>query len=168
MTSWIKKELKKRDALARRAGQATAPAALVDSEPERMAALWQRIEEAKRALPEALQLRPAGSAPVMGGPDPPRFRVWFDAAQGAGLGFTGDAVRYTWPQQNARVSRNFWLRWSTRQGYVVVRRINTRVAGLEMIEERMDERAVAHLIKCLVTGKRVTPRSMRVKRFGLF
>jgi hypothetical protein len=168
MASWIEKELKKRNQAARRASTATAPVALATNEAERMAELWQRIEAANRALPEALQLRAAASAPVMGGPDPPKFRVWFPAPNGAGLGFTGDAVRYTWPEQDAKVSRNFWLRWAPGQGYLLVRRVNSKATGLEMMEEPLDERRVEHLIKCLVTGKRVTPRSMRKKRFGLF
>ena len=127
--SWIDKELK------RRAKAVQAEAVVRESEAERrdpsrlMVELWQRFEAANAALPTELRLRVerVDTPPTQG----PRFQTWLRADNGAGLGFAGDAIRYVWPERNAKKSRNFWIRWNPdRDRPEVMRRVGSATPPL--------------------------------------
>ena len=129
-----------------------------------MAALWRRFEGANEALPPELRLAPQRDPPAAG-PDAPKFVAWLRAPNGAALGFTGDAIRYTWPIASGRRSNNFWIRWLDGR-YLMVQRVGQAFVT-PPAEYRLDERRVERIVQCLVTGKRVKPRAMRKRRFGI-
>jgi hypothetical protein len=164
--SWIDKELK------RRAKAVQAEAVVRESEAERrdptrlMVELWQRFEAANAALPEALRLRVerVDSLPVQG----PRFQTWLRADNGAALGFAGDAIRYVWPERNAKKSRNFWIRWNTdRDRPEVMRRVGSATPPL-MVSWPFDTRRIDFVLRELVRGRHVAARGLRRRRFWLF
>lgn len=162
--SWIDKELKRR---AKQSSPADDPPP-APTGPERMQELWKRIEGANGALPAELQLASSPDAPGHLPPDSPRFRVWLRAADGAALGWAGDAIRYVWTKNNARKSNNFWIRWSEPRGrYVVQRRVGSSMPSVHQ-ELPFDERRIERMIKHLVLGRQVTIRSIRRKRLWLF
>lgn len=162
--SWIDKELKRRGTTSQMPPDLPVPKG--QEVADRIQALWQRIEEANRALPDALRLLPA--APGLQHPGGPPVQTWLRAPNGAGLGFAGEAVRYLWPQPGRRRSHNFWLRWDVaRQRYVVHQRTGTMMVP-RVDEAPFDERKLEHMFKCLVTGRRITVGSIRLRRFWLF
>jgi hypothetical protein len=164
--SWVEKEMKKRAAAVQRAST------ILDSrpadEPARMNALWQRFEAANGALPEALRLAADAKPPLDVPPgEAQRFIAWLKAPNGAALGFTGDAIRYVWPEPGARRSHNFWIRWHAERGPMVSQRVNTAVPPL-VRQTRFDERRIDRMLRCLVTGRRISVWSVRRKRLGIF
>jgi hypothetical protein len=164
--SWIDKELKKR-VEATRHSNSPADTSII-SEPEKMAVLWRKLEAANNALPPELKLAADFNLPAVAALDEPRFLVWFKAPNGAGLGFTGDAIRYVWPEINERASYNFWIRWTPDRGYRLGRRVFSPITGPKIVERSFSERRADFMIKCMVVGRRVTPRAIRKKRLWLF
>lgn len=166
--SWIEKERKRRQKEAEKqaAEQAVRDSGLhVDGE-HALRALWQRLEAGNAALPPELQLhREEVSTPPERGP---RFLVWLRAPNGAGLGFTGDAVRYVWPERRASSSNNFWIRWNEARAWLEVSQRVSQATPPVMKDRRFDERRIELLLRGLVRGERVKAASLRKKRFGLF
>jgi hypothetical protein len=166
--SWIEKERKKRQRAAERDASAQAAAdsqAQVDGE-HAMRALWQRFEAGNAALPAELQLlrEEVTALPDRG----PRFLAWLRAPNGAALGFTGDAVRYVWPERRARSSNNFWIRWNDAKGWLEVSQRVSSATPPMMKERRFDEGRIELVLKGLVQGRRVKAAALRRKRFWLF
>ena len=150
--SWIEKERKRRakEAEKQAAEQAARDSGLhVDGE-HALRALWQRLEVA--------------TPPERG----PRFLVWLRAPNGAGLGFTGDAVRYVWPERRAGSSNNFWIRWNEARAWLEVSQRVSQATPPVMKDRRFDERRIELILRGLVRGERVKAASLRKKRFGLF
>lgn len=169
--SWVEKELKKRSAAAARdSGPASSRRGDSTLQPDatRIAALWERVDAANRALPPELQLRrePGNAVPYTVENAP--FQHWLVAPDGAALGFNGDGLRYQWPEPNPRHSNNFWIRWREGAGYVVQRRVASLLTGGHIEERRFDDRRIEHLLRGLVTGERITTRSIARRRFWLF
>jgi hypothetical protein len=166
--SWIEKERKKRLRSADKtaAAQAAADSRMhVDGE-HAMRALWQRFEAGNAALPPELQLLREEVAAV---PDRgPRFLAWLRAPNGAALGFTGDAVRYVWPERNASSSHNFWIRWNDDKGWLEVSQRVSSATPPEMKSRRFDDRRIELVLKGLVQCTRVKAAKLRKKRFWLF
>ncbi len=161
--SWIDKELKRRTIAGELAPRRTAEAA----DPARIISdLWQRMQQANAALPEALRLRVevVETPPRIG----PHVRIWLRAPNGAALGFAGDAIRYSWPERRSSRSRNFWITWNADQERL---EISQRV-GLDippvMRRWRFDTRRIEQLLQGLVTSRQVKPRSLRKRRRWLF
>ncbi len=157
MPSWVDKELKKRSAAA---PVATAAGAADDgaAAAQQIAALWQRIVDANRALPDELRLEfdehPLPAPAALPGP---RFLAWLRAPNGAALGLTGDAIRYLWPDPaQGKKSHNFWIRATPQRGLVLTRRIGGAMGMPNVTEYRFDERRIDGLLRSLVTGRRVT------------
>jgi hypothetical protein len=166
--SWVEKERKKRERAAAHtaAHQAAADSGHGIDGEHAMRALWQRIEAANTALPPELQLlREEVATPPERGP---RFRVWLRAPNGAALGFTGDAVRYLWPERKVSASHNFWIRWDETKSWLSVSQRVSTATPPEMRERRFDERRIELLLKGLVRGERVKAAKLRKKRFWLF
>lgn len=172
--SWVKAELKKR---AARSGRETESGAC-PSESKRgdtqtgldglqIARLWDKISAANKALPDALKLPDQVDGPQELAANKPPFRHWLRAPNGAGLGFNGEAIRYYWPQPNKSKSNNFWIRWDAAQGYRISRRRGQSFAG-STDQWTFNEARVEHILKCLVTGVRIKPGSIRARRFWLF
>ena len=169
--SWVDKEVKKRTALAARdttSGGGRTGGAGADLHGSRIAALWDQIEAANNALPAELKLPAQGNRPDDQAPGRPPFRQWLKAPNGAGLGFNGDAIRYHWPQPNRRKSNNFWIRWEAEMGYVVCRRVGQSQAAPRTDKLRFDETRIELMLRYLVTGRRIKPRTIRRRRFWLF
>jgi hypothetical protein len=169
--SWIDKELRKREKLeARAAARQESVLAEEAGAPDgaRIQALWDLFEATNDALPEKLKLKREVSA----GDDFPTersmFLVMLNAKNGACLGYTGDAIRYLWPQKSLRSSNNFWIRWQPGQGYRLSRRVKATAFRPGTEERAFREPAVDHMLRCLVMQKRITFRSVRKKRFWLF
>jgi hypothetical protein len=170
--SWIEKELKRREALASKAQSTLAPPNRSDeAEPHAAAgipALWEQFETLNNALPEALRLRREVRSPDPANPNAPQFTVWLRAPNGAGLALMADAIRYVWPVENARKSNNFWIRWDPDKGYRLFRRTGPAFPVPKITERRFKPSAAPHIVKCLVTAVRVSPRSVTRRRFFLF
>lgn len=169
--SWIDKEMRRRQRLEGqgRSGLSTASAADAQSaEPDAMAALWARIEQAHAKLPPELQLTRQTPATASLPEALAMCQVVWRAANGAGIGFAGNGIRYAWPKPRLKKSNNFWIRSRPSTGYYLSRRVKSGMPGLTMEESRFDERSVDHVLKCLVTGRQVTWRSVRRRRFWLF
>ncbi|MCC6472902.1 MAG: hypothetical protein IT514_04070 [Burkholderiales bacterium] len=163
--TWIERELKKR---AARAKPSTADESAVASESARMKELWGKIESANGALPAELRLQTVLVDPGPLPADGPKFFVWLRAANGAALGFSGDAIRYVWPRENPRKSNNFWIRWDlARKRYFLRRRISSTMPAI-FVQYAFDERRIRYMIKRLVLGKLLRARSARKKRLWLF
>lgn len=162
--SWIEKERKRRQKLA---GVHTTRDVTVPLDgAHALRVLWQRFESANAALPEDLQLRRerATTLPDNG----PRMLVWLHAPNGASLGYSGDAVRYVWPERNPRRSHNFWIRWNPSHGWLEVsQRISSGTPPV-MKERRFDKTRIDYILRCLVQGERVKAAKLRKKRFWLF
>ena len=173
--SWIKKELRKRERLEARAAaqepgsqdseQAGEVAALAAAKTQ---ALWDRIEATHAALPEPLQLKREVPDRLEFPSERAAMRVLLSAKNGACIGYTGDAVRYLWPKKNASKSNNFWIRWQVGPGYVVSRRTRPSLLRAGAEERAFRDSAVDHILRCLVTERQVSFRSVRKRRFGLF
>jgi hypothetical protein len=161
--SWIDKELKRRAKEAEPVGRADTEA----PDPVRIIGdLWQRLEQANAALPEALRLKLelVETPPRMG----PHVRTWLRAPNGAALGFAGDAIRYTWPERNASRSRNFWIIWNADlERLELSQRIGSATPPV-MRRWRFDARRIEQLLQGLVTSRQVKPRSLRKRRLWLF
>jgi len=164
--SWIDKELKRRT-------QGTQPSKTpagrpVATETEHIAALWRKLESANNALPPQLRLAADVDLAVLPAFDAPKFLVWFKALNGAGLGFTGDAIRYVWPERSERASHNFWIRWTPERGYRLAQRVVSPLTGPKIVERSFSDRRAEYMIQCMVVGRRITPRAVRRKRWWLF
>ncbi|MBX3637475.1 MAG: hypothetical protein KF683_19070 [Rubrivivax sp.] len=168
--SWVEKELKRRSAAAARDSSPRSSRrgdSALQSEPARIAALWARIESANSALPSELRLsREPGNA-VAFAVEGAAFEHWLVAPDGAAIGFNGDGIRYQWPEPNPRNSNNFWIRWREGAGYVLHRRVGSLLTGTGIQERRFDESRIERLLRCLVTGERVRPRTVTKRRFWL-
>ncbi len=165
---WIERERKKRQKASDRnvAEQVAADSGLdVDGE-HAMRALWQRFETGNAALPPELQLlrEEVTAAPERG----PRFLAWLRAPNGAALGFTGDAVRYVWPERKASSSHNFWIRWNAEKRWLEVSQRVSASTPPVMKDRRFDDRRIELVLKGLVQGTRVKAAKLRKKRFWLF
>jgi hypothetical protein len=169
--SWIEKELKKR---AARKARATDPDSRTHGDTEdrrdttRILALWDRILDANNALPAELKLRretdPSGTSLM----DGPPFILWLVAENDAALGFDGEGIRYVWPEAGKRRSNNFWIRWSANKGYFLSQRVAGLLSGVDTRDRRFNEARIDHMLKCLVTGVRVKPRSVSARRLWFF
>jgi hypothetical protein len=169
--SWIDKELRKREKLeARAAARQDSVLADEDGAPDgaRIQALWDLFEATNDGLPDKLKLK--REVPVSDGfpSDRSMFLVTLNAKNGACLGYTGDAIRYVWPQKSLRSSNNFWIRWQPGRGYRLSRRVKATAFTPGTQERAFREPAVDHILRCLVTDKRVTFRSVRKRRFWFF
>ena len=172
--SWVDAELKKRTARSARAARETVSGASKSgdsgSDPQgtRIARLWDRVEVANNALPADLKLQPQLDRPDEPVPGKPPFQQWLKAPNGAGLGFNGEAIRYYWPQPNKTKSNNFWIRWEEDLGFTVCRRVGPSLASPRTEKLRFKESSVDKMLKCLVTGVRIKPKAIRVRRFWFF
>ena len=164
--SWIDKEVKKRERQVRK----SQPPSRMDtaSEAVKMAELWSIVQAANDALPPDLKLQGAFDPSLNALPGAPIFIAGLRAPNGAGLGFTGDAVRYTWPERSQRVSHNFWIRWKAGGGYTSTQRAKPSATAPKTSDRTFDPARVEYLIKCLVLGIRVTPRAIRKRRLWIF
>lgn len=162
--SWMERELKKRTvetvagdsaSLGGARGEPDVPTAAAQ-----LAKLWDRIEAANNALPDALRLRRDVRAPgaFVGGM--PAFPVALVANNLACLGRAAEGIRYLWPEKVTGPSRNFWIRWKPSKGFVVERRVSASPSNPVLAEQAFDEDSVEHMIKCLVTGARIKPASL--------
>lgn len=170
--SWVDKELKRRSAAAegRAVSGLTRPG---DSQTRvdlvQIKALWNRLEAANNALPSALRLQLMTEKPQSYVAEGPQFLQRLVAQNGASLGLSDEGIRYVWPEIGRRKSNNFWIRWRDDQGYIVSRRVGRPVEGAALAEvRRFDESSVDHILKCLVTGVRLTSRSISKRRFWIF
>jgi hypothetical protein len=161
--SWIDKELKKR---VRHSNM--PPESATVSESEHMTALWRQLESVNNQLPPELKLPADLDLPAVPAYGVPKFLVWFRAPNGAGLGFTGDAIRYVWPERNEGASYNFWIRWTPDGGFRLIRRVVSSITGPKIVERSFSERRAEYMVKCLVVGRRIRPRAVRKKRLWLF
>ena len=172
--SWVKAELKKR---AARGGRETKSEAghsegrrgdtVPGLDSQHINRLWDRIAAANKALPAELTLPDQADGQQEPVTEKPPFSHWLRAPNGAGLGFNGEGIRYYWPQPNKSKSNNFWIRWEEGQGYRVIRRRGQSWSGTTD-QWRLNEARVEYLLKCLVTGARIKPKALRVRRFWLF
>jgi hypothetical protein len=168
--SWVDKELKRRSAAARDSAlRSSRPAdSGLAAEPDHIAALWRRFTTANDALPPELRLaREPGNA-VPFAVEGAVFDHWLMAPGGAALGYNGLAIRYQWPEPDPRRSNNFWILWREGPGYVVHRRVDSIWAGAGLQERRFRDSRIDHMLRCLVTGKRIRLRSIVRRRFWLF
>ena len=168
--SWVQAELKKRTALTAREAAAISAkvgSASADLDTDRMAALWDRIEAANRALPPELRLLHEADPSAEPPAGKPPFHKWLKAPNGAGLGFNGEGIRYYWPHPNPRTSNNFWIRCDPEMGYLVSRRVGQAWSGGEQ-KWKFKASGIEQMLKCLVTGVRIKPRAVRVRRFWFF
>lgn len=165
--SWIDKELKRREtkpvaSTKARAGGGTD--SQMPGESTAMQVLWERIEALNQALPEQLRLQPDPHRQDGLLFNTPAFRMWLMAPNGAGLGFTGEGVRYVWPVQSRRRSHNFWIRWHEKHGYRVSQRLGWSWMGASAVEATFNEAALDHIVQCLVQGRRARFRAVRARR----
>ncbi len=172
--SWVKAELKKRAALSSReteVGAGPGDSKRGDTQTGldglQIALLWDKISAANKALPAALKLPDQVDSPQEPATINPPFRHWLRAPNGAGLGFNGEGIRYYWPQPNKSKSNNFWIRWHAGLGYRISRRRGQSFSGTTD-QWTFNEARIEHLLKCLVTGVRLKPGSIRTRRFWLF
>lgn len=166
--SWIDKELKRRQAASGARGAASALDG-AEGGSAMVQGLWQQLEETNEALPEELRLPIETQGLAMSPPGGPVFTKWLRASNGAGLGLTADAIRYWWPDRSkGKKSHNFWIVWMPGRGLRVRRRISSNAVVPVMTDAAFDDRSVSRLLRCLVTGKRVTIRSIRRKRLWIF
>ena len=166
--SWIDKELKRRAAkpsAAVRAGAVGGHDTQMQGEAAAMQLLWEKVEALNQALPEPLRLRPDTGRQEGLLFNTPAFRRWVMAPDGAGLGFTGEGVRYLWPVQSRRRSHNFWIRWHERHGYRVTQRLGWSWTGASAVEAPFNEAKLDHIVQCLVQGRRARFRAVRARRW---
>jgi hypothetical protein len=169
--SWIDKEVRRRQ---RRESQGRGNTSIapssggLDIDAKGIAVLWDRIEESNAALPPELRLPRLTASTTKFYDEFSVCVVLLKGDNGAGIGFTGDAIRYIWPVKRQRKSNNLWIKAHGRMGYVVSRRVKTSMPGITMVESAFDERSVDHILKCLVTDRQVTWRSVTRRRFWIF
>jgi hypothetical protein len=175
--TWIDKELRKREKREARearalAKQTVAPpidaATAAAAEAASIQALWDRLEAMNTELPDKLQLKREIPAADEFPSERSVFLVLLSAKNGAAVGYTGDAIRYIWPQKNLRSSNNFWIRWRPAQGYRVNRRTRPSMLRGETEERGFKESSLDHILRCMVTDRQVKFRTVRKRRFGLF
>jgi len=169
--SWIDKELRRRQTAqvkSQTGSSVQAEGDAAQTEAERLLALWARFEQAHEALPTELKLTRQTPEDTAFSPDRAMFKVLLLTHNHAGLGLTQDGIRYFWPKGNTRKSNNFWIRYRVGKGYVLSRRVQASWISSAVDERAMNERSVDAVIKALVTGKRVTWRSVRRRRLWLF
>jgi len=99
--------------------------------------------------------------------DGPPFHAWLIAQNGAALGFNGEGIRYLWPETSQRRSHNFWIRWKSGHGYRLIQRVRPLPVATTK-DRRFNESSVDHMLKCLVTGVRIVPRSVCRRWLWLF
>lgn len=165
--SWVEKELKRRETKPMASTKARAPIGTdsqMPGETEAMKALWAKIEALNQALPEPLRLRAEPNRQDGLLFNTPAFRIWLIAPNGAGLGFNGEGVRCFWPVPSRRRSHNFWIRWHEQHGYRVTQRLGWSWTGASAVEAPLDEAKLEHIIQCMVQGRRVRFRAVRVRR----
>lgn len=133
-----------------------------------IAALWDRLLEANAALPPELQLQQLSASDRRFDEAFANSVVALMAANGAGIGFTGSAIRYVWPEKRLRKSNNLWIKAQGAAGYAVSRRIKTSMPGITMEDAPFDERSVDRLLRNLVTHRQVTWRMVTRRRFLFF
>jgi hypothetical protein len=166
--SWIDKELKKREATESRrlnAKSGQPGAAQAPDAGASMASLWERFEALNVALPEKLRLRRDVDRQEGFAPGALVFRAWLEASNGAGLGFTGEGIRYVWPQVGRRRSNNFWIRWDAEKGYQLSQRVGSPASGPLIRARAFNENAVDRMIECLVIGARIKSGSVCKRRW---
>ena len=164
--SWIDKELKRRQvkpAASARARAAVGTDSQMSGESEAMQVLWDKVEALNGALPEQLRLRPVSSGQDGLQVNMPACRMWLMAPDGAGLGFSGEGVRYSWPVPSRRRSHNFWIRWHAEQGLRVTQRLGWSWTGASVVEAPFNEAKLDHIIQCLVQGRRARFRAVRAR-----
>jgi hypothetical protein len=163
--SWINKEIK------RRTTEPKAPSPSQTSlvpKSDRIKDLWTSILDANRALPQELQLRPENSAPGSAAPEDANIKEWLKAPNDATLGFVNTAIRYVWPEKGKKGSNNFWIFWNDRQQrYILQQRTNAKIPPA-VAEYKSKSVSAEKIVKLLVLGKRIKPRSLRNRRFWLF
>ena len=165
--SWIDKELKRREATVVAPDKARAVGNNDLQQPDAtavMQALWDKINALNQALPEALRLRadPHRQDGLLF--NTPAFQMWLVAPNGAGLGFTGEGVRYAWPLLSRGRSHNFWIRWHANQGLRVTQRLGWSWTGASADEAGFNEASLDHIVQCLVQGRRARFRAVRVRQ----
>jgi hypothetical protein len=162
--SWIERELRRRLAKSQPATVSPPPAA---SESSRMGELWRLMNEANAALPSELQLRTVEASSVPASAEEIGFREWLRAPNGAALGYSGNGIRYVWPDTGQRRSNNFWIRWdSQRRLYILAQRTSASIPP-SVAEYLFDETRAEHMVRYLVLGKRIKARSVRKRRLWL-
>jgi hypothetical protein len=130
--------------------------------------LWTNIQAINGTLPAELQLRMESTPPAAASPEDGNIREWLKAPNGAALGFVGTAVRYVWPERRKKGSNNFWLLWNeSQQKYMLQQRVNASVPPA-VAEYKAASIDTEKIVKCLVLGKRIKPKSVRARRFWLF
>lgn len=165
--SWIDKELKRRGAQpmpSTKLRTASGSDSQMSGESAAMQRLWDKIDALNQALPEQLRLRADLNRQEGLLFNTPAFRIWLMAPNGAGLGFTGEGVRYFWPVQSRRRSHNFWIRWHETHGYRITQRLGWSWTGASAVEAPFNEAALNRIIQCLVQGRRPRLRALRVRR----
>ena len=169
--SWVKKELKKKNAeLARNTvpDRGMGQAAQCQEVAAKIAALWDQLEAANSALPAALRLRREVGKPGSFAVDLPNFPVMLVAHNGACMGYAEDGIRYIWPVRSPRKSNNFWIRWKAGSGYLVNHRIGLSASGPITQDRPFRASSIDFMLKCLVTGVRIKPGAVSAKRFWFF
>jgi hypothetical protein len=169
--SWTDKELRRREkkAAVTRAQDASASTQGDEgSAAEHMARLWADFEAVHNALPAPLQLKRLTAADNEFATGHSMFVVLLLAKNGAGIGYTGDGIRYIWPKGNNRRSNNFWIRWQPEQGLRLSRRVKPGLLRPAIEEHAFQPSSIEHIFKCLVTEQRVKYRAVRKRRFWLF
>lgn len=173
--SWIDKELRRRQKQeARQDGRGRGVTSLQDSDSaagddtSSIAALWDRLEEANAALPPELQLPRLTASTERFDESFANCVVVLMAANGAGIGFTGGAIRYVWPEKRLSKSNNLWIKSQGAAGYAVSRRVKTSMPGITMQDAPFDERSVEPILRNMVTNRQVTWRMVTRRRFLFF
>lgn len=162
--SWMDRELKRR---ATKPKSSTAPQTPAAKELARIGDLWKVIKGANAALPVDLQLELVEADPFPAAPEEAGFLEWLRAPNRAALGFSGNGIRYLWPVSRERKSNNFWIRWNyERQMYVICQRVSSSIPP-SVAEYRFNDTRTEYMLRCLVLGKRITPRSVKKKRLWL-
>lgn len=169
--SWIDRELRRRqkqDVRGRGSTSAGLTAGSLEDESRGVAALWDRIEQANAGLPAELQLPRLLASTTRMAEEFAGCSVLLKAANGAGIGFTGSAIRYVWPKKRLRKSNNFWIKAHGAGGFVVSRRVKTSMPGITMQDGVFDEGSIERILRCLVTARQVTWRTVTRRRFFFF
>lgn len=150
--------------------RASAPLQRPAERPTRtkIEALWTRFEQANNALPSDLRLQHESEKAFNVVADLPPFHFWLKAKSGAALTCTGDGIRYIWRKQDYHRGNSFWIRWKADKGYVVNQRVRAGWSASYTAEHLFKESAVDYMLKCLVKGVRINPKSICVRKFWFF
>ena len=90
--------------------------------------------------------------------------MWLMATDGAGLGFSGEGVRYYLPVVSRCRSHNSWIRWHEERAYRVMRRLCWFRVGASAVEAAFDEASLEHVIQGLLQSRRERFRALRMRR----